>query len=142
MSIFCFGGSFGSIISILLYTRQRNSFLKHPFRVGSKFSFVLSGIGSLFCWVFFVFLNIDIPLNNFTNYYAGINTFYCISACVIISIGISCIINGNLDFKDVIYSPIIGGVIVGSSSSIINSALSSLLLGAGAALLFSLLMRL
>lgn len=142
MSIFCFAGFYGSIISIILYCIQRKTFNNHPFRVGSKFSFVLSGIGSLFCWVFFAFLNIDSPTDIFLNYYAGINTFYCISACVVMSISFSCIINGKLDFKDLIHSPIVGGVVIGSSSSVINSALSSLLLGSGAALIYILLRKL
>jgi len=142
MGIFCFAGFYGSLISIILYCKQKTTFENHRLRAGSKFSFVLAGIGALFCWVFFVFLNIDIPNSSFLNYYAGINTFYCISACVFMTISFSCILNGKLDFKAIVHSPIVGGVAIGSSSALINTPLSALILGLGAALVYTLLRKL
>lgn len=102
-------------------------------RVSGKFSNLLAAIGSLFCWVFFPFLNIDIPISLILNYSAGLNTLYCISACVVTSVSLSCIINGKLDLKDIIFSTISGGVAVGSSAAMINNSLEALLLGLGAA---------
>ena len=55
---------------------------------------------------------------------------------------LSCIVYGKLDFKEVIYSPIVGGVVIGSSSAVINNVLGSLILGSAAALVFMLLMSL
>lgn len=70
------------------------------------------------------------------------STFYSISGCVLCSISLSCIINGKLDLKDVVFSPIAGGVVVGSSAAFINNNVGSLLLGVGAAVLLVALLQL
>jgi ammonia channel protein AmtB len=143
MTIFCFGGFLGSTISLFLYyCKQIKTFEKHELRYSGKFSYFFVAIGSLFCWVFFPFLNIDIPISLVYNYSAGLNTFYCISACVVTSISLTCIINGKLDLKDVILSPVAGGVAAGSSAAIINDTLSALLLGIGASVMLISLLQL
>jgi ammonia channel protein AmtB len=92
-------------------------------------------MGSLFCWVFFPFFNVDIPSSLILNYTAGLNTFYCISACVVTTVSLTCMINGKIDLRDIIYSTVAGGVAVGSSAAIIDDSLSALLLGVGAAII-------
>lgn len=96
---------------------------------------MFAGIGALFCWVFFPFLNIDIPISLAYNYSAAINTFYSISACVMTSVSLSCIINGKLDLKHIVFSPVVGGVAIGSSAAFIRNTLDSMLVGVGAAVL-------
>lgn len=91
-------------------------------------------MGCLFCWVFFPFFNLDTPISLVLNYVAGLNTFYCISACVVTTVSICCIIHGKLDLKMVIFSVIAGGVAAGSSAAVTNDSLSALLLGIGAAI--------
>lgn len=99
-------------------------------------------MGSLFCWVFFPFLNTDIPNTLILNLNAGINTFYCISACVVTTVSLTCMIYGRLDLKSIIFSSIAGGVVAGSSVAIINSTLEALLLGIGASFLLIFLFQL
>jgi hypothetical protein len=124
MTIFCFGGFYGSTISIILYhCVQKRAFKKHKMRISGKFSNLFAGIGSLFCWVFFPFLNIDIPISLILNYSAGLNTLYCICGCVVTTVSLTCLINGKLDLKDIIYSTISGGVVAGSSAAMINDSL-------------------
>lgn len=77
----------------------------------------------------------DIPGTLFIYTNAGISTLFCISAAVVAAIGFSLVLNGKLEFKDIIAAPIAGGVIVGSASSYIYSPLESLLLGSGAGIL-------
>jgi len=86
-------------------------------------------MGSLFCWVFFPWLNIDIPTSLIYNYSGGINTIYCISASAITCVGVSCLINGKLSLKDLIYSPVVGGVIIGSSAAFISNSVGAILMG-------------
>lgn len=87
--------------------------------MGGKFSYTLVFIGALFCWVFFPFLNTDIPPILNYNYQAGINCFYSMTASVLACASFSSLINGQLSLKDVIYSPVVGGVIIGSSAAVI-----------------------
>lgn len=143
MTVFCFGGFFGSVISIVLYhCRQKKDFKNHAFRLSGKFSYFLAAMGSLFCWVFFPFMNIDVPVSLVYNNSGGLNTIYCVSACVLTTISLTCIINGKIDLKEVILSPVAGGVAAGSSAAIINNSLSALLLGVGAAMLLVLFLQL
>lgn len=77
----------------------------------------------------------DIPGTLFIYTNAGISTLFCISAAVMAAIGFSLLINGKLEFRDIITAPIAGGVIIGSSSTYIYNPLESLLLGTGAGIL-------
>mgnify|MGYP003491484192 CR=1 FL=1 len=74
-------------------------------------------VGSVFIWVFFPVLNMDIPNTLFVYSNAGIATIFCISSCVISSIAFTLIINGKIEIRDLITAPIIGGVVIGSSST-------------------------
>lgn len=131
ISVFCWGGIYGSVVSLILYWRKHNKTAQeHELRVAGKFSYTLTAVGSLFCWVFFPFLNTDIPASLNLNYQAGIATFYCIAGSVLTCTGLSCIVNGRLSLRDVAYSPVVGGVIVGSSAGIVSNSAGALILGA------------
>jgi hypothetical protein len=89
--------------------------------VGGKFSYTLVGIGSLFCWVFFPFLNTDIPVTLLYSSQGGINCIYSMSAAVLTLVGLSCLISGRLNLKDFVYGPVVGGVIIGSSAGLMTN---------------------
>jgi hypothetical protein len=57
-------------------------------------SYTYVGLGALFCWVFFPFLNSDIPVSLVYSYQGSINAFYSISAAVLTSVGLSCLFIG------------------------------------------------
>jgi F0F1-type ATP synthase delta subunit len=57
------------------------------------------------------------------------------------SICFTSILNGKFELKYLIYSPIVGGIAVGSSSAIIDNTLSALLLGIGASMIHLLLFK-
>jgi hypothetical protein len=135
-SIFEFGGFAGTVIAVLLaVTKQSNILTQHPNYVSHKFNATLALIGAAFIWVFFPVLNMDIPGTLFIYTNAGISTIFCISAAVLAAVGFSLLINGKLEFRDIITAPIAGGVIVGCSSTYIYNPLESLLLGTGAGIL-------
>lgn len=77
----------------------------------------------------------DIPINYFLYSNAGISVLYCISATVLTSVAFSLIINGKIEYRDLITAPIAGGVIIGSSSVYIYNPLESLLFGTAAGIL-------
>lgn len=96
-------------------------------------------LGGSFCWIFFPFLSIDSPNTLFISYAGGVNAIYAISTSALLSIGLSCLFFGRLRVDDLLYGIIAGGVIVGSSSTIIFNPLGAMLLGAAAAILQSIL---
>jgi len=83
----------------------------------------LSLIGAAFIWVFFPVLNMNVPSTSFIYTNGGISTFFAISASVVASIGFGLLIDGKLEFRNIITAPIAGGVIVGCSSIYIYNPL-------------------
>jgi hypothetical protein len=142
MTIFCFGGFYGSLISFILYRcGQHDSAGEHGMRVSGKFCLVVAAIGSMFCWIFMPCLNIDFPNSLAYGYLGGVNAIYCISASTITCLGLSCLFYGRIDLKDLIYGPVIGGVMIGSSSVMITNSVGAILMGIGAAILHIILMQ-
>lgn len=134
--IFEFAGFAGATIAVLLaFTKQKDILSNHTNYISSKFNATLALVGAAFIWVFFPVLNMDIPGSLFIYTNAGISTLFCISAAVVAAIGFSLLINGKLEFRDIITAPIAGGVIIGASSTYIYNPLQSLLLGSGAGIL-------
>jgi len=130
IGIFCFGGFYGASISVISYCyKHKRTAQEHEVRVAGKFSYTLVGVGALFCWMLFPFLSTDIPASLIYYNQAAISTFYCISACVLTCVGLSSLITGQLDLKDFLYSPVVGGVIVGSSAGYINNSGGAIILG-------------
>lgn len=136
ITIFEFGGFFGTTLAVLLRkTSQSEGLENHKEFISNKFNLTLALVGAAFCWVFFPALNMDVPTGLFIYSNAGLSTIYCISATVVTTVGFSLIIDGRLSFRDIITAPIAGGVIIGSSSVYIYSPLESLMFGVAAAIL-------
>jgi ammonia channel protein AmtB len=95
----------------------------------------------MLCWVLFPFLSSDLPPNFTYSNQAAISTFYCISSSVLTCIGLSSLITGQLDLKDFLYSPVVGGVMVGSSAGYISNSGGAILLGVAAGVFHVLLQR-
>ena len=110
-------------------------------RVAGKFSYTLVGVGSLTCFVFFPFLNVDLPASLVYSYQAGMATYYCMAACVLTSVGLSCTLKGQLEIKDLLYSPLAGGVAIGSSAGLISNSAGAITLGFVAGVVHVLLSR-
>jgi len=127
----------GATIAILLrLTKQSGGALNiHKEYVSHKFNITIALLGAAFCWVFFPVLNMDIPIDYFLYSNAGISVLYCISATVLTSVAFSLILNGKIEYRDLITAPIAGGVIIGSSSVYIYNPLESLLFGTAAGIL-------
>jgi hypothetical protein len=135
-TIFEFGGLAGGVLAILLaLTRHKDVIFNHSFYVSHKFNATFAMVGAAFIWVFFPVLNMDIPGTLFIYTNGGISTVISISAAVVAAAGFSLVLNGKLEFRDIITAPIAGGVIIGSSSTYIYNPLQSLLLGSGAGIL-------
>ena len=81
--------------------------------------------------MFFPFLNSDIPVSLVYSYQGEVNAFYSISTAVLTSVGLCCLFVGQLNFKDFVYSPVVGGVIVGTSSALQSIKGKSMTLGIG-----------
>ena len=92
-------------------------------------------VGSAFIWVFFPVINMDIPSTLFIFSYAGISTILCISGCVVATIAFTLIINGKIEYRDLITAPIVGGVVIGSSSTYVYNPTEAILIGIVAGLL-------
>lgn len=80
-------------------------------------------LGSAFIWVFFPVINMDVPTTLFAYSNGGISTLFSISACVATAVGFSLLVNGKLEYRDLLTAPIAGGVVIGSSSTYIYSPL-------------------
>lgn len=142
ISIFCWGGVYGSVLSLILFWRRHKKTVpENKIRVGGKYSYAMASLGGLFCWVFFPFLNWDIPVQFTYSNQAAINTFYCITASIVTCAGISSLVHGQLSLKDMVYSPVVGGVIVGSSAAMIHNTAGALILGMIAGIVHCLLQR-
>jgi hypothetical protein len=130
MTIFEFGGFYGTTIAALMrWTSHSTGLQHHKEYISQKFNVILSLVGAAFCWVFFPSINMDIPSTLFVYSNGGISTIYCVSASVATSIAFSLILNGKLMFRDVITAPIAGGVVIGSAAIYIYNPLEALLFG-------------
>jgi hypothetical protein len=130
MSIFAFGGFFGAGIALILYfVKQKQLVQEHPNYRSYKFNAVIAAVGSVFVWVFFPFLAMDGRAALFSPYLGGINTLYGISSCVLTTAALDGVIYGRLKIRDLIYSPIVGGILVATSSNMITNPILAMILG-------------
>ena len=112
MSIFAFGGFYGTGIAIILYfLRLKQLVQEHPNFRSYKLNSIMAGIGALFCWIFFPFLALDTRASVFAGYLGGVNTLFGISACVITTAALDAVIYGRIKVRDMIFSPIAGAAI-------------------------------
>lgn len=125
----------GAALCFILYFKQESFITGHPEYATKKINRTLALIGAAFCWVFFPVINMDISPQLFIYSNAVISTIICISACVVTMIGINLTIDARIQIRNLITAPIAGGVIIGSSSANIYTALEAIMLGMGAAAL-------
>jgi hypothetical protein len=133
MTVFLFGGAMGTILAVLLSFKEGASINAHPEYSASRMSRTLALIGSVFCWVFFPTLNMNISPQLFLFSNAGIATFFCISTSVVTMVALCLVVDRRLNLRCLITAPIAGGVIVGSSSLHIYNPLEAMILGVTAA---------
>ena len=130
------------MISVISYcVRHKRTAQEHDMRVAGKFSYVLVGIGSMICFTLFPFLAADLPPSLTYYHQAGIATYYSMTASVLTCVGLSCLINGRIDFKDFVYSPVVGAVIGGSSAAFISNSAGAIILGSLGGVVHVLLQR-
>lgn len=130
MTVFLFGGVAGSIISIIMtITTQKHIIGFNKYYTSNKPHVTLTMLGVAFIWVYLPLFNMDIPIDLFIYSNAGISCMFCICASFATVLGVVLVIDGKVNYRDVITAPIAGGVIVGSSSSYIYNPLESLMLG-------------
>lgn len=95
MSIFLFGGMYGSAVSFILsICRQKSPIQSHIHFQSSRANVAWALVGASFCWVLFPVLNMDVPIINFNGTIGGISTVYCISSTVVTSVAMSLIMHG------------------------------------------------
>lgn len=141
MSIFLFGGAMGFTLCLILYLKQSDLIKGHVEYATKKINRTFALIGAAFCWVFFPVINMDISSQLFFYSNAGISTINCISSCVVTTIGLCLAVDARINIRNLITASIVGGVIVGSSSANIYTALEAIMLGMFAALLQFILNR-
>ena len=134
-TIFEFGGIAGAVLAFCLAKTAHEGIRNHDNYLSHKFNVTLSLIGAAFIWVFFPVLNMNVPSTSFIYTNAGISTFFSISAAVVASIGFGLLVDGKLEFRNIITAPIAGGVIIGCSSTYIYNPLQALMLGSLAGIL-------
>ena len=135
MSVFLFGGAMALTLSLILYKKQADLIKGHVEYATKKINRTLALIGAAFCWVFFPVINLDISPQLFIYSNAGLSTIICISSCVVTTIGLCLTVDARVNIRNLITAPIAGGVIVGSSSANIYTALEAIMLGMLAAVL-------
>lgn len=86
-------------------------------------------IGSAFIWVFIPILNQDVPTESFIWNNGALAALFAVSASVITSIAFSLVIHGKVLYRDLLVSPIAGGVMIGSSSIMIYNPMEAIILG-------------
>jgi ammonia channel protein AmtB len=88
-------------------------------------------LGTVFCYIFFPFLHFDVPTiaNGFLFQLGAINCLYAMSASVVTSLALSAVIYGRIAVKDLLYSPICGAIMVGTSAQFIFNPMAAIFLG-------------
>lgn len=135
MTVFLFGGAMGLSLCLILYIKQSDLIKGHVQYATKKINRTLALTGAAFCWVFFPVINLDISPELFFYSNAGLSTIICISSCVVTTIGLCLTVDARINIRNLITAPIAGGVIVGSSSANIYTALEAIMLGMLAAVL-------
>jgi uncharacterized integral membrane protein len=136
-SIFTFGGFMGLALGFILYLRERRepgtSTEKHPNYTSNSSTTSVALFGALIIFTFFPFLAVDLDayhgINQFNLWTGPFYIIIAMGAAVVGSVIVSCLINGHLIIRDLIHSPIAGGIIAGSASFFITSPVYALVVG-------------
>ena len=116
ITVFMFAGFTGGVISMILLCRQGRSVDDHNMLMAGRMSLTIGGVGALITWTFMPWLNADLPTVLFYHYTAILNSFVAISACVAMTVSLNCIIFGQIDYLDLVYSPLAGGIAVSTNA--------------------------
>jgi hypothetical protein len=136
-SIFTFGGFMGLAMGLILKFKEDRteggSTATHTFNDASPFSVSYALFGSLIIFALFPALGYEIDVTNnfnlFNLYVTPVSIIIGMGASLIGSFIVSSLFNGNLLLRDIIHSPIAGGIVVGSASFFINNPVYALVAG-------------
>jgi positive regulator of sigma E activity len=136
-SIFTFGGFMGLALGFILFLREKReadtNTEKHPNYTSNSSTVSVAIFGALIIFTFFPFLALDLDaytgINKFNIFTGPFYIIIAMGAGVIGSVIVSCIINGHLIIRDLIHSPLAGGIIAGSASFFITNPVYALVVG-------------
>jgi len=105
--------------------------INNPRYKSNRFATTTAVLGTVFCYIFFPFLHFDVPAvaNAFLDTNGAINCLYAMSASVVTSLAFSAVLYGRISIKDLLYSPICGAIIVGTSAQFIFNPMAAIILG-------------
>lgn len=132
ITIFLFGGLVGTVASIILALTQNKPFLTdNPKYTANRFGTTTALLGASFCYIFFPFLHFDVPqvVGGFLISLGPLNCLYGMSAAVVTSLAMSAILYGRIHIKDLLYAPIAGAIITGTSSQFMFNPMAAIILG-------------
>jgi ammonium transporter Rh len=141
--IHTFGGTFGVVLSVILFCRDNefSSISNNPHLSNDYYSSIFSFIGTIFLWIFFPSFNVAniqhkmdyINGKNFIEVlrYRGImNTYLSMVGSLIGTFVFNPMIhNGKIKVEQFLNSAYVGGIIIGGCCTICTSAWASILIG-------------
>jgi ammonia channel protein AmtB len=114
IDIFTFGGLFAVMVGSILYTKNSE---RHPKYTSSANNATMAMVGTAYLWSGFPYVSFN---SNFINPdLTTMNTMLCLSASVITTYLMSSLLKGKIGIFEAVFGTISGGVIIGSSVSIV-----------------------
>lgn len=140
LSIHTFGGTFGVVLSVILFCRENEfaSISNNPHLNNDYYSTLFSFIGTIFLWIFFPSFNvakIQYKLDNdkkveALRFRGIINTYLSMVGSLIGTFVFNPMIhNGKIKVEHLLNSSYVGGIIIGGCCTICTSAWASILIG-------------
>ena len=138
--IHTFGGTFGVVISVILFCRENefSSISNNPHLSNDYYSSVFSFIGTIFLWIFFPSFNVsniqyketDTKFIEVLRYRGIVNTYLSMVGSLIGTFAFNPMIhNGKIKVEHLINSSYVGGIIIGGCCTICKSGWASILIG-------------
>jgi len=138
--IHTFGGTFGVVISVILFCRENefSSISNNPHLSNDYYSSVFSFIGTIFLWIFFPSFNVsniqyketDTKFIEVLRYRGIVNTYLSMVGSLIGTFVFNPMIhNGKIKVEHLINSSYVGGIIIGGCCTICKSGWASILIG-------------
>jgi hypothetical protein len=127
----------GLTLGLLLYIRESrsegSSTCTHRQYNSSHFNTYIAIFGSLIIIVFFPFLSLDpdayTPINPFSINNSTLSLVLAMSAGVFGAFSATTFINGRIVIRDIVNSPIAGGIVAGSASFFITNPVYAVIAG-------------
>jgi ammonium transporter Rh len=140
--IHTFGGTFGVVLSVILFCRDNEftSISNNPHLSNDYFSTVFSFIGTIFLWIFFPSFNVakiqfkgnnnEKDFSEALRYRGIINTYLSMVGSLIGTFVFNPMIhNGKIKVEHLLNSSYVGGIIIGGCCTICTSGWASILIG-------------